>query len=182
MAKPKPVHNNKYTELLYLIFVKNLNTPKALRKHYSVDFSKASRMSMPLQNLRKLGFINNQRLRSINRSSTSKYELNKFGFIEYIYTNFFRQKLIYSYSEYEDLIIAFSYYLKVALAKNSKSLYTIMEDFIIGIGMPRFAFRKSITLSRKLSLDKGTLDFLKKAQKYYFNTLNKEKLLANQLI
>lgn len=108
MAKLKPIENPEYTKLVYLV-LKGKNTPKQMlnskeKKEHETKLSKTyhnlSNLSMKLQNLRTLGFLENVRLRSINNSSTSKYEVNFKGLLIGAYNNI----LQINYDQYlEDL-------------------------------------------------------------------------------
>ena len=81
MANPKPIDNPEYTKLFFLIFNK-INSPSLILKH--IKRISPSNLSMKLQQLEKINFIKNKRIR-YDGNSTSIYFINLEGLIEYIW-------------------------------------------------------------------------------------------------
>lgn len=165
MARAKPIDNPVYTEILLLIS-KGYNSNKVIRKKLKhKDFStKLSNISMKLQILRKLGFIDNQRFRSVKNSPTSKYEINVPAILKYILDNYLHFKfrvgntkvdkqlqkdkqLVQSIKEHfgkfhenQDLCKYFLQYLKLSYVRfkqrehNQISINELFHNFIIGVG------------------------------------------------
>lgn len=150
--KPRPIDNLKYAQILLLI-VKGHNTPKQILKQLNPKKENTvsqSNVSMKLKQLRdNMGFVDNNRLQSINRSSTSRYHIRWDVILESICDVINIPSKIMLHENEQLQTIVKKYFEQI---KDIKPLRNLIEDFIIGVARTHNPYEiiKGINLDKSL--------------------------------